>query len=160
MTETISFTLNGKSVSVTTDGERQLLWVLRTDLGLTGTKYGCGKALCGACTVLIDEKVVRSCDFPIRGARDKQVLTIEGLANNGTLHPIQKAFAAHDALQCGFCTSGMILTAYALLLKNPQPTRAEIVQAMEGNLCRCGSYGRIIEAVASAAKEMKGGDAR
>jgi aerobic-type carbon monoxide dehydrogenase small subunit (CoxS/CutS family) len=157
MTETISFTLNGKSVSVTTDGDRPLLWVLRTDLGLTGTKYGCGESHCGACTVLLDDKAVRSCDFPVRGAKDKRVLTIEGLAGNGTPHPIQKAFMAHDALQCGFCTPGMILNAYSLLLKNLQPTRAEIMQAMEGNLCRCGAYSRIIQAVESAAKEMKGG---
>jgi aerobic-type carbon monoxide dehydrogenase small subunit (CoxS/CutS family) len=154
MDETISFNLNGKSVSLTTDGQRSLLWVLRTDLALTGTKYGCGKGLCGACTVMIDDKAVRSCIVPVRSIKGKKVLTIEGLAKNGKLHPIQEAFAKHDALQCGFCTPGMILNAYDLLLKNPQPTKAEIIQGMEDNLCRCGAHTRIIQAVQSAAKEM------
>lgn len=154
MDETISFKLNDKSVSVTTDGNRTLLWVLRTDLGLTGTKYGCGKGLCGACTVMIDDRAVRSCIIPVRSIKGKNVLTIEGLAKNGKLHPIQEAFAKHDALQCGFCTPGMVLNAYDLLLKNPQPTEAEIIQGMEDNLCRCGAHTRIIQAVQSAAKEM------
>lgn len=159
MAEAISFKLNGKSVNVTTDGRRPLLWVLRTDLGLTGPKYGCGKALCGACTVLVDNKAVRSCAYPVRNASGMEVLTIEGLSDNGNLHPLQKAFIKHDALQCGFCTPGMILNAYSLLHRNPQPTRAEIIQEMEGNLCRCGSYARIIEAIQSAAAEMTGGNA-
>jgi len=154
MNETISFKLNEKSVSVTTDGQRSLLWVLRTDLALTGTKCGCGKGLCGACTVMIDDKAVRSCIIPVRSIKGKKVLTIEGLAKNGKLHPIQEAFAKHDALQCGFCTPGMILNVYDLLLKNPQPTKAEIIQGMEDNLCRCGAHTRIIQAVQSAAKEM------
>ena len=154
MDETISFKLNDKSVGVTTDGNRTLLWVLRTDLGLTGTKYGCGKGLCGACTVMIDDRAVRSCIIPVRSIKGKNVLTIEGLAKNGKLHPIQEAFAKHDALQCGFCTPGMVLNAYDLLLKNPQPTEAEIIQGMEDNLCRCGAHTRIIQAVQSAAKEM------
>jgi carbon-monoxide dehydrogenase small subunit len=156
MDETISFKLNGKSVSVTTDGQRSLLWVLRTDLGLTGTKYGCGKSLCGACTVMIDDRAVRSCIVPVRSIKGKKVLTIEGLAKNGKLHPIQEAFVKHDALQCGFCTPGMILNAYGLLLKNPQPTREEIIEGMEYNLCRCGAHIRIIRAIESAAQEMKG----
>jgi aerobic-type carbon monoxide dehydrogenase small subunit (CoxS/CutS family) len=160
MAETISFTLNGKSVSVTTDGSRQLLWVLRTDLGLTGTKYGCGQALCGACTVLVDNKPVRSCTYPIRNAEGREITTIEGLAKDGTLHPLQKAFVQHDALQCGFCTSGMILTAYGLLQRTPQPTREEIVQSLDQNLCRCGAHTRIIDAVQSAAAEMKGGQSQ
>ncbi len=156
MNETISFTLNGKSVSLTTDSERTLLWVLRSDLGLTGTKYGCGKAICGACTVIVDDRAVRSCTLPVRSIKGKNVLTIEGLAKNGKLHPIQEAFVKHDALQCGFCTPGMILNAYSLLLRNPEPTREEIIEGMEDNLCRCGAHIRIIRAIESAAQEMKG----
>ncbi|MBC8469203.1 MAG: (2Fe-2S)-binding protein [Planctomycetes bacterium] len=156
MNETISFTLNGKSVSLTTDSQRTLLWVLRTDLGLTGTKYGCGKAMCGACTVIVNDRVARSCTLPIRSIKGKNVLTIEGLAKNGKLHPIQEAFVKHDALQCGFCTPGMILNAYSLLLKNPEPTREEIIEGMEYNLCRCGAHIRIIRAIETAAQEMKG----
>lgn len=156
MEEKISFKLNEKSVSLTTDSERALLWVLRTDLGLTGTKYGCGKGLCGACTVIVDDRAVRSCIIPARSIKGKKVLTLEGLARNGKLHPIQEAFAKHDALQCGFCTPGMILNAYGLLLRNPQPTRKEIIEGMEYNLCRCGAHVRIIEAIESASQEMKG----
>ena len=156
MNETISFTLNGKSVSITTDGERMLLWVLRTDLGLTGTKYGCGKSICGACTVIVDDKAVRSCMTSIKSVKGKNVITIEGLSKNGKLHPIQEAFAKHDALQCGFCTPGMIMNAYSLLLRNPEPTREEIIEGMEDNLCRCGAHIRIIGAIESAAQEMKG----
>jgi aerobic-type carbon monoxide dehydrogenase small subunit (CoxS/CutS family) len=156
----VSFKLNGKSTSLAVDGERMLLWVLRTDLGLTGTKYGCGAGLCGACTVIVGNKAVRSCRFPVKGVEGKEVLTIEGLAKNGKLHPIQQAFAKHDALQCGFCTPGMILNAYSLLLRNSQPTQAEIVQGMENNLCRCGAHTRIIQAIQSAAKEMKGVESR
>ena len=156
MNETISFTLNGKSVSVTTDNQRALLWVLRTDLDLTGTKYGCGKAMCGACTVIINDRAVQSCMTTIRSVKGKNVLTIEGLSKNGKLHPIQEAFVKHDALQCGFCTPGMILNAYGLLLKNPEPTREEIIEGMEYNLCRCGAHIRIIRAIESAAQEMKG----
>ncbi len=156
MTEKISFKLNGKPTRLTVDSERMLLWILRTELGLTGTKYGCGKALCGACTVIIDDKAVRSCVVPVRSIKGKNVLTIEGLANNGKLHPIQEAFVKHDALQCGFCTPGMILNAYSLLLRNPQPTKEEIIQNMDYNLCRCGAHLRIIRAIESAAQEMKG----
>lgn len=156
MAEEISFKLNGKPTSLTVDGERMLLWVLRSDLGLTGTKYGCGNALCGACTVLVDDRAVRSCVIPVRSIKDKNILTIEGLAKNGKLHPIQEAFIKHDALQCGFCTPGMILNAYSLLLRNPQPTREEIIEGMEYNLCRCGVHVRIIRAIESAAQEMKG----
>jgi aerobic-type carbon monoxide dehydrogenase small subunit (CoxS/CutS family) len=159
MAETIAFMLNDKPVSVTTDGQRPLLWVLRTDLGLTGTKFGCGQAHCGACTVLIDNKAVRSCVYPVRNANGRQVRTIEGLANNGDLHPLQQAFVEHDALQCGFCTPGMILTAYSLLQENPEPTREEIIQGMDQNLCRCGAHTRIIDAIQSAAQAMKGGKA-
>jgi len=156
MNENISFTLNDKAVSVSTDGERPLLWVLRTDLGLTGTKYGCGKALCGACTVIMDGMALRSCVIPVSSVKGKEILTIEGLAKNGKLHPIQEAFTKHDALQCGFCTPGMILNAYSLLLSNPEPSRQEIVDGMEYNLCRCGAHTRIIRAIEEAAQEMKG----
>jgi len=156
MKETISFTLNDKAVSVEADGERPLLWVLRTDLGLTGTKYGCGKALCGACTVIMDGMAARSCVIPVSSVKDRNILTIEGLAKNGKLHPIQEAFAKHDALQCGFCTPGMILNAYSLLLSNPEPSRQDIVDGMEYNLCRCGAHARIIRAIEEAAREMKG----
>ena len=156
MAEKISFKLNGKPTSLTVDSERTLLWVLRTDLGLTGTKYGCGKALCGACTVIVDDRAVRSCVVPVRSIEGKNVLIIEGLMKNGKLHPIQEAFIKHDALQCGFCTPGMILNAYSLLLRNPQPTKEEIIQNMDYNLCRCGAHLRIIQAIESAAQEMKG----
>ncbi len=159
MAETIAFTLNGKPVTVTTDGQRPLLWVLRTDLGLTGTKFGCGQAVCGACTVLVDNKAVRSCTHPVRNVAGKQVRTIEGLSSNGDLHPLQKAFVEHDALQCGFCTPGMVLTAYSLLQENPQPTREEIIKGMDNNLCRCGAHTRIIDAIQDAAAQMKGGKA-
>jgi aerobic-type carbon monoxide dehydrogenase small subunit (CoxS/CutS family) len=160
MTETIAFKINGKPASVNTDGERTLLWVLRTDLGLTGTKFGCGITQCGACTVLVDNKAVRSCVLPVKDIDGKEVLTIEGLSGNGELHPLQKAFIKYDALQCGYCTPGMILNAYSLLLKNPRMTRADIVQGMEGNLCRCGAHTRIIQAIEEAAEEMKGGDSK
>lgn len=160
MAETIAFTLNGKSVSVTTDGQRPLLWVLRTDFGLTGTKFGCGQSECGACTVLVDNKAVHSCVYPVRNAGGREVRTIEGLSNNGDLHPLQKAFVEHDALQCGFCAPGMIITAYSLLQQNPQPTREEIIEGMDRNLCRCGAHTRIIDAIQAAATEMTGGNSR
>jgi len=160
MAETTAFTLNDKPVSVTTDGQRPLLWVLRTDFGLTGPKPGCEQAHCGACTVLVDNKAVRSCVYPVRNANGREVRTIEGLSKNGELHPLQKAFVEHDALQCGFCTPGMILTAYSLLQQNPQPTREEIIQGMDQNLCRCGAHTRIIDAIQSAAAQMKGGTSR
>jgi len=157
MTEAIHFKLNGKPIRLTTDGERMLLWVLRTDLGLTGAKFGCGEGFCGACTVLVDNKAVRSCQFPVKNIKGKEVMTIEGLAKDGSLHPLQKAFIEHDALQCGFCTSGMILNAYSLLLENAKPTREEVIQKMDENFCRCGSHTRIIQAIQAAAQEMKGG---
>ncbi len=133
-----------------------MLWVLRTDLGLTGAKYGCGAGLCGTCTVLVENRAVRSCRFPVKNVQGKEVLTIEGLAKNGKLHPIQETFVRYDALQCGFCTPGMILNAYSLLLENPQPTESEIIESMDHNLCRCGAHTRIIQAVQAAAGEMKG----
>ncbi|MGA2326966.1 MAG: (2Fe-2S)-binding protein [Bryobacteraceae bacterium] len=157
MQRTISFTLNGRPVRVTVNDERMLLWVLRYDLGLTGTKFGCGAALCGACTVIVDQEAVRSCSTPVKEVAGKRVLTIEGLSQQGGLHPIQEAFLKHHAFQCGYCTSGMILNAYALLLKTPRPARAEIIRLMDDNLCRCGSHTRIVDAIQEAAGAMKGG---
>ena len=156
MRQEISFNLNGNPVSVRSGGERPLLWVLRSDFGLTGAKYGCGEGDCGACTVVVDGEPVRSCQTSLADVAGKKVLTIEGLASNGDLHPLQKAFVRHYALQCGFCTPGMIMNAYGLLLRNPSPTRQQIVDAMEDNLCRCSSYDRIVEAIESAAREMRG----
>jgi aerobic-type carbon monoxide dehydrogenase small subunit (CoxS/CutS family) len=157
MQRTISFTLNGKPTRVTVDDERMLLWVLRNDLGLTGPKFGCGEGLCGACTVIVEKEAVRSCSTPVKDIAGKHVLTIEGLSKNGKLHPIQEAFLKHNGFQCGFCTPGMILTAYALLLKTPRPTHAEIIRHMDGNLCRCGSHVRAVEAIQEAAGATKGG---
>ena len=156
MKETIQFNLNGKPVSLSVESERVLLWVVRCDLGLTGTKCGCGAGRCGACTVLVDNEAVRSCQVSVKDVKGKEVTTIEGLVTNGNLHPLQKSFITHNALQCGFCTSGMILNAYSLLSENPEPTTAEIVEGMDDNLCRCGSHTRIIKAIQSAAQEMRG----
>jgi aerobic-type carbon monoxide dehydrogenase small subunit (CoxS/CutS family) len=152
--EIIEFKVNQKPVRITVEGDRKLLWVLRTDLGLTGPKYGCGEGMCGSCTVLVNEKALRSCQLPVREIQGKEIITIEGLARNGTLHPLQKAFIEHGAFQCGFCTPGMILTAYSLLVENRHPTEAEIIQGMNDNLCRCGAHVRIIQAIQSAAKAM------
>src|SRR5512140_1151155 len=150
MKETIDFTLNGRPTRLDIDGGRTLLWVLRTELGLTGTKFGCGEGLCGACTVIVDGQAVRSCGLSMKEIAGKEIVTIEGLAPDGKLHPLQERFMEHDALQCGFCTPGMILSAYALLRKNPHPTRDEILRGMNGNLCRCGAHKRIVEAIQSA----------
>ena len=158
MMEEISFKLNGRPTTLAVDGERSLLWVLRSKLGLTGTKYGCGVGLCGSCTVVIGNRAVRSCRVPVKDVAGKEVLTIEGLAKDGKLHPLQEAFVKHDALQCGYCTPGMILNAYGLLSENPQPSRAEIIEEMDNNLCRCGAHNRIVEAIQTAAAEMKGGE--
>lgn len=160
MKKTIRFKLNGKSKSLTVDRERMLLWVLRTDFGLTGTKYGCGEGFCGACTVLVNNEAVRSCQFPVEDIDGKEVISIEGLTKNGKLHPLQEAFVKHDALQCGFCTPGMIINAVSLLRKNPNPTRKDITDGMEDNLCRCGAHTRIVQAIQTAAKEMRGGSQR
>jgi carbon-monoxide dehydrogenase small subunit len=154
--KTIRFTLNGRATEVAVDKGRTLLWVLRTELGLTGTKYGCGKSLCGACTVLVDKKATSSCRTSIEDVAGKKVVTIEGLAKNGKLHPVQAAFVEHDALQCGFCTPGMILKATDLLLRRPKPSRQEIISHMDDNLCRCGSQTRIIDAILAASKATKG----
>ena len=157
MRETISFLLNGARVSLETEGERKLLWVLRTDLELTGTKYGCGESICGACTVIVDGLPERSCQVALRDVQDKEVITIEGLARNDVLHPLQEAFVGHGALQCGFCTPGMIMNAYGLFLEDPRPSREKLVDAMEGNLCRCSAYKRILEAIESVAAHGGGG---
>lgn len=155
MNEIIQFTLNGKSQKLNVDSDRPLLSVLRVDLGLTGTKYSCGEGICGACTVLINNEAMRACQIAMKEIKGKSIITIEGLAKDGQLHPLQKAFVKHDALQCGFCTPGMILTAYSLLQKNHHPGFDEIINAMDDNLCRCGSYNRIIEAIQTAAREMR-----
>ena len=153
----IIFKLNNKKTELVTDPTQMLLWVLRNHFGLTGTKYGCGIGFCGACTVLIDDEPVRSCMIPVSDVAGKSVVTIEGLEKKGKLHPVQQAFIDHDALQCGYCTPGMIVTAVGMLKKNPSPTRQEIVEGMEENLCRCGAHMRIIDAVEDASKAMKGG---
>jgi aerobic-type carbon monoxide dehydrogenase small subunit (CoxS/CutS family) len=157
MEEKISFQLNGKKTDALLDPTETLLWVLRNHFGLTGTKYGCGMGFCGSCTVLIDDEAVRSCTISVGEVKGKNVVTIEGLAKNGELHPVQKAFVEHDAMQCGYCTPGMIMNATGLLLKNPSPSTDQIKEGMDNNLCRCGAHVRIVAAVQTAAEEMKGG---
>jgi aerobic-type carbon monoxide dehydrogenase small subunit (CoxS/CutS family) len=144
---TVQFSLNGGPVSLTADDGRMLLWVLRTDLALTGTKYGCGEGICGACAVVINGQAHRSCRLPLKDVAGAEVLTIEGLAKDGRLHPLQQAFIDHGAFQCGYCTSGMLLDAYALLLSDPRPSRDKIIAGMEHNLCRCGAHQRIVDAI-------------
>jgi aerobic-type carbon monoxide dehydrogenase small subunit (CoxS/CutS family) len=156
MEQMIRFELNGNKVEKLLDPTLTLLWVLRDQFGLTGTKYGCGIGVCGSCTVLIDNEPVRSCSLAVSEAEGKKVLTIEGLAQGDKLHPLQEAFVQHDALQCGFCTPGMIMNAYGLLLKSNAPDRNAIIRGMENNLCRCGAHRQIIEAIESASKAMKG----
>ena len=156
MPRAVSLTLNGKPVRLEADEKRTLLWVLRTDLGLTGTKYGCGAGLCGSCTVVVDGKAVRSCRATLAEVEGRSVTTIEGLAKDGQLHPIQQAFVDHGGFQCGYCTPGMIMNAYGLLLADPHPSREKVVDAMEGNLCRCSAYKRILEAIESVARKEGG----
>jgi nicotinate dehydrogenase subunit A len=146
------FKLNGKSVSLDTDEKRTLLWVLRGDMQLTGTKYGCGIGACGACTVVVDGEAKRSCQTSLADVNGKSVTTVEGLEVNGKLTPLQQAFIDQGAFQCGFCTSGMLMNAHALLKKNAHPTRAQIVEEMDGNLCRCGAHQGIVNAIAEVAK--------
>ena len=145
--------INGKSIRVDADPERTLLSVLRDDLELTGAKYGCGEGECGACTVLLDGAPVRSCRRTVASIGDKKIETIEALAQDGKLHPVQKAFIDADAMQCAYCTCGMIMSAVALLRKTPKPSREQIVRAMDGNICRCCAYPRIIKAIELAARE-------
>lgn len=154
MQRTMHFTLNGKSIALHTDDKRTLLWVVRTDLALTGTKYGCGVGLCGACTILAGGKAVRSCQIPLNAIEGQDLVTIEGLATNGRLHPLQQAFIEHGAFQCGYCTSGMLLTAVDFLNYTPNPSTEAIVSHMDGNLCRCGAQQRIVAAIRSAATLM------
>ena len=157
MKKSLRFRLNGRPATLDTDEDRTLLWVLRTDLELTGAKYGCGVGVCGSCTVVVDGEVVRSCQATLKDVEGTEVTTIEGLARDGALHPLQQAFVDHGGLQCGFCTPGMIMSAYGLLLADPKPAREKVVDAMEGNLCRCSAYKRILEAIESVA--AKGGEA-
>ena len=150
--------VNGSRHAVSVDAGHSLLSTLRDDLGLTGSKYGCGEGKCGACTVLVNgQGSFRSCITKVRAAAGKPIVTIEGVAKGGKLHPLQEAFLEMGAFQCGYCTSGMILSALALLQEKPQPTREDILEAMDGNICRCGAYSRIVAAVERAAAKMKGG---
>ena len=151
----VTLTVNGVERTVTTDPQRPLLDVLREDLHLTGAKYGCGEGRCGACTVLMDGKPVRSCVTPVSLAGNKSITTIEGLAKGDALHPIQEAFLEEGAMQCGYCTSGMILSAAALLQGKPNPTDEEIIAGMDGNVCRCNGYVKIVNAVRRAAGKMR-----
>jgi aerobic-type carbon monoxide dehydrogenase small subunit (CoxS/CutS family) len=148
--------VNGQRRAVNVDADRSLLFVLRDELDLTGTKYGCGEGECGACTVLIDGVATRSCITSAGEVVDKQIDTVESLADGDTLHPIQQAFLDHDALQCGYCTSGMVMSACGLLKEKSKPSREEIVSAMNGNVCRCGTYLRIREAIHKAAAMAPG----
>ena len=155
MKEMVQFTLNGKAVQLDTETDQSLLWFLRGDLELTGTKYGCGAGVCGACTVLVDGSAERACLLDVKSIAGKKVTTIEGLAGDDKLHPIQQAFVEHDALQCGYCTPGMILSAVSLLAGNPTATEADIVDGLDDNLCRCGAHKRIVKAVRSVALNAK-----
>jgi aerobic-type carbon monoxide dehydrogenase small subunit (CoxS/CutS family) len=148
----VSFTLNGTPTRLIVDERRTLLWVLRDDLGLTGTKFGCGKAACGACTVLVDDRAVPACATSVAEVEGRRVVTIEGLARDGALHPLQEAFLEHAGFQCGYCTPGMILGAHALLTRTPSPTREQIVREMDAHLCRCGAHVRIVAAIEAVAK--------
>ena len=153
MKRRVDFKLNGNPASINTDDQRALLWVLRHDLSYTGTKYGCGEGICGACTVVVDGKAVRSCQTSLAEVAGKNVTTIEGLeGKDSKLHPLQKAFIEHGGFQCGYCTSGMIMNAYALLQSQPNPSRETIVKEMDDNLCRCGAHQRIVAAIEEAAK--------
>jgi aerobic-type carbon monoxide dehydrogenase small subunit (CoxS/CutS family) len=157
MKNVVQFNLNGRPVSLDTDDERTLLWVLRTDLALTGPKYGCGVGICGACTVVINGEPRRSCLTPLKQVAGAELLTIEGLAKQGQLHPLQQAFIDHGAFQCGYCTSGMLMEAYALLSTDPHPPRDKIIDQMEQNLCRCGAHGRIVDAIEEVSEKARSG---
>jgi isoquinoline 1-oxidoreductase alpha subunit len=149
-----SFNLNGKTVSVTAEPDTPLLWVIRDEIGLTGTKFGCGAQLCGACTVHLDGDPIRSCQTPVSSVAGKKVSTIESLSKDNS-HPLQKAWIAHDVQQCGYCQSGQLMSAAALLATNKNPTDTDIDNAMSGNICRCGTYNRIRAAIKDAAAEMR-----
>ncbi len=143
----VKFSLNGREVHVEAEEDQKLLWLLRTDMNLTGTKYGCGVGMCGACAVLVDGKSTRSCKTDLKHLAGTKVITVEGLAKDGKLHPLQQAFIDHGALQCGYCTAGMLIDALALLHDNPKPSREAIIAHMEHNLCRCGAHNRIVDAI-------------
>jgi len=157
MAGSLQLEINGKKYFVSYPPDTRLLYVLRDELGFTGTKYGCGEGMCGACTVLVGGTARRSCQIPVSAAASKPITTIEGLETNGALHPVQQAFLDAGAFQCAYCTSGMIMSSVSLLQSNPHPTREQIVQAMQGNICRCGAYPRIIEAVEKASGQLQGG---
>ena len=157
MAKVNSLNVNGRKMAVDVDATVSLLAVLRNDLDLTGSKYGCGEGQCGACTVLIDGVATRSCITQVGRVGGKQITTIEALEKDGKLHPLQEAFIKADAMQCAYCTSGMIMSASALLAKNPRPSRAEIINGMNGNICRCGTYQRIIEAIQSVSGTQASG---
>jgi len=157
MSKVTELYVNGKNVRVDVDGERSLLSVLRDELDLTGSKYGCGEGQCGACTILLDGVPTRSCVTAVGGVGRKKVTTIESLEQNGRLHPLQEAFLKMDAMQCAYCTPGMIMSGYALLQKKPNPSEDEIVRSMNGNICRCGTYQRIIAAIKEGAKALQQG---
>ena len=159
MDVTVEFVVNGEARRVTTDPDRPLLDVIREDLRLTGAKYGCGEGQCRACTVLMDGRPITACDTPVSKADGARIVTIEGLAKDDALHPVQEAFIAEGAMQCGFCVTGMILTAVALLDQNPSPTDAQIVEWMNGNLCRCCGYPNLVNAVRRAARQTTGAGA-
>ena len=157
MVDSFQLEINGRQHTVSADPETPLLWVLREDLGFTGTKYGCGEGECGACTVLIGDNPRRSCQVPLRAAAGKPITTIEGLEQNGKLHPVQQAFLDAGAFQCAYCTSGMIMSSVALLRRNGNPSPRQIAEYLEGNICRCGTHPRIVDAVTRAAGARKGG---
>lgn len=155
MKKLVQFTLNGKPVQLDTEADQSLLWFLRGDMELTGTKYGCGVGACGACTVLVDGSAERACLLDLQSVANKKVTTIEGLAEGDKLHPVQQAFVEHDALQCGYCTPGMILSAVSLLAENPLASEADIIDGLDDHLCRCGAHQRIVQAVRSVATDSK-----
>lgn len=155
MKKLVQFTLNGKPVQADTESDQSLLWFLRDDMQLTGTKYGCGEGLCGACTVLLDGTAQRACLLDVQSVANKQVTTIEGLAEGDKLHPVQQAFVEHDALQCGYCTPGMILSVVSQLAENPQASEADVIGGLDDNLCRCGAHKRIVKAVHSVVLDPK-----
>jgi aerobic-type carbon monoxide dehydrogenase small subunit (CoxS/CutS family) len=156
MLTSVVLTVNGQARTIETDPQRPLLHVLREDLGMTGTKYSCGEGQCGACTVLVDGRCVRSCVTPVSHVAGKQIMTIEGLAEGDSLHRVQEAFVEEGAMQCGYCTGGMILTAVALLEQNAHPTDREIVEWMDANICRCNGYSKIVSSIRTASQKTKG----
>jgi aerobic-type carbon monoxide dehydrogenase small subunit (CoxS/CutS family) len=156
MSRTMDLLVNGVRHSIDAEPDRTLLTVLRDELELTGTKYGCGEGQCGACTVMLEDRALRSCQTKVSVAVGKRITTIEGLEEHGRLHPLQEAFLEHEAMQCGYCTPGMIVSGAALLKRNSNPSEQEIAQAMQGNVCRCGTYPRVVAAMRSASRKIGG----